>query len=493
MELEASYQLLGVLRDDGIRTYDAVEIASGQAMQVHLFARPDAESDRALYKALRALPASKRRELLDMGMESDMPYIVTDKLPDGSTPREWLAQLAGLPAAPAKSPGPITLAGSWKTGTPIPEELIRASHAAHPPRQPPSVKPAELTPDYTRVMRLPQNLDDTPPTPPPAPPVTPPPGATLHTAVFKPEAFPPKPEPAPPLPPPPPPEPVSPPPPQREPGEFTRMFLANRPHEATTPAVPQEPAPPQPLVAETPAKEPGEFTRMFRASQPQEPAPPPPPPVKPASEESTRLFQSVSPAAPPPPPPSSREPGEFTRMFPPARTESPTPTPVVPQSPPPSSDGGSEFTRYFQSPIYPTPAGNQKAPTAPQLTPQPASSRSTNQPGEFTQMFGNPNRPAEPWTATPPPQVQPLGSPSSATGAFSMPKAASFPPPSRSAEPGEFTRMMAATAPPTLGQPSKSAAPPPASPTKSMMPLYIAAGAALLAIILVILFFVLRH
>ena len=31
MELESSYQQLGVLRDDGIRTYSAVEIASGQA------------------------------------------------------------------------------------------------------------------------------------------------------------------------------------------------------------------------------------------------------------------------------------------------------------------------------------------------------------------------------------------------------------------------------------------------------------------------------
>ena len=39
MELESSYHLLGVIRDDGIRTYRAVEIASGQELQVHQIGR----------------------------------------------------------------------------------------------------------------------------------------------------------------------------------------------------------------------------------------------------------------------------------------------------------------------------------------------------------------------------------------------------------------------------------------------------------------------
>ena len=66
MELESSYNLLGVVRDDGIRTYRAIEIASGQELQVHLFAQSDSEPDRALFRALRALPVSKRRELLEI-------------------------------------------------------------------------------------------------------------------------------------------------------------------------------------------------------------------------------------------------------------------------------------------------------------------------------------------------------------------------------------------------------------------------------------------
>ena len=153
MELESIYQLLSVLRDDGIRTYDAVEIASGQALQLHLFVKPDSETDRALYKALRALPVSKRRELLDMGIEGDKPYIVTEQLPGSMTAREWLTKLAGV--QPPKPAGPVMIAGSWKTGTPIPDELIKASHSSLPPKPPPP-KPEEFAPDYTRVMRLPR-------------------------------------------------------------------------------------------------------------------------------------------------------------------------------------------------------------------------------------------------------------------------------------------------------------------------------------------------
>ena len=162
MELESSYHLLGVIRDDGIRTYRAVEIASGQELQVHLFAGSDSEPDRALFKALRALPVSKRRELLEMGTEGEVPYIVTDKLPDDSTAREWLTRLAGVSAKPS---GPVFLAGSWKTGTPIPEDLLKAAHSSAPPVPPAPKKPAELSADYTRVMRVPQGLSAPPPGP----------------------------------------------------------------------------------------------------------------------------------------------------------------------------------------------------------------------------------------------------------------------------------------------------------------------------------------
>jgi hypothetical protein len=571
MELESSYQLLGMLLDDGIRTFNAVEIASGQPLQVHLFAKVDSEPDRTLFKTIRALPVSKRRELLEIGMEGDKPYIVTEKLPDGITPRDWLTKLAGM--APSRPVGPVMLAGTWKTGTPIPEELVRASHTSTPPKPPPAPpKPAELTPDYTRVMRLPQALGAMQPPAVPVTPAAPPVSVSPVPQAAAPVVTPPiaaTPPVLPPAAPPvqpaepdefermfqtapvvpavetqPEPEPesliIAAEPARKEPGEFTRMFLASQPAEPPpAPPVAQEPVlpppePPQPPPLQPAAKEPGEFTRMFLASQPPaEPAPPPqqpgeftrqflasqpaeppaaPPaaaqasvvpaepvpqpqaPPQPPSEEPTRLFQAVTPSTPLPAPPAAaapvKEPGEFTRMFPTVKPDPPS-TPVFPPPAQPKSDGPSEFTRFFQSPMYPTPAGNQRPATTPMST--PVANRPSAQAGEFTQMFGNPTRPNP---TGPNPVAPPLvGSGGSATGAFSIPQAATFPP-SKSSEPGEFTRMMSASAAPTLGQPpAKPAAPPTVQPkaAKSAMPLYIVGGALLLAIVLVIVFFLLRH
>ena len=671
MELEASYKLLGVVRDDGIRTYRAIEIASGQAMQVHLFADPGSEPDRALFRALRTLPLSKRRELLEIGMEGDMPYVVTEKLPAGSTAREWLTKLAGV--AP-KAPGAVFLAGSWKTGTPIPDELLRASRSSTPPVPPATKKQAEFSADYTRVMRVPQAFSGLPPGPEPGTPqltdnrpevpaiqpgevnqkppsiqpTEPPPVAASQTreaSIESRSSSPPtEPQPvaasqtreasigsqssSPPTEPPPiaapslPEEPdefarlfgdmpaakspilpsqppaVAPATPQHEPGEFTRMFLAAQPPKATPRAAPaaqptvefssqfptarqtepaQPPAPPQtfppphpvtppkqppgeftsmflaaqppepapPLIRPTPAAPltqgapPGEFTSMFLASQlapatvpatPEEPrlyqavqppAPPPrlksdtppavqPPPVTPSSEEATRLFQAITPSTPPPGPTSQpkggTESGEFARMFPPVEPPgSPMGLGMGPgggQDRPPT-ENPSEFTRFFQSPMYPAPAGNQRA-ASPAATPQPAA-RPSAQPGEFTQMFGNPGKSS---TAPPPPLGS--GNASSATGVFSVPKSASpgasakgpnygTPNPGAAkpaASPGEFTRMMSASAAPTLGQPPTPLNMPSNEPTtksKSNLPLYVAGGAVLLAIILIAMFFALRH
>jgi hypothetical protein len=133
----------------------------------------------------------------------------------------------------------------------------------------------------------------------------------------------------------------------------------------------------------------------------------------------------------------------------------------------------------------------------------PSAPPPSNAPGEFTQMFGNANRPGV--TPVQPvggggggsaPLGPPLGSGNSATGAFSIPKTPVVPPPSRGGEPGEFTRMMSAATPMTLGQtPPKvaAAAPPQATPKgPSKLPLYIAGGAVLLVVVLLIVFLALR-
>src|ERR1051325_10481482 len=307
MELESSYQLLSVLRDDGICTYSAIEIASGQLMQVHLFPRSGSETDRALYKALRALPVSRRRELLEMGMEGDKPYIVTDKLPENTTAREWLTKLAG--AIPARPSGPVMLAGSWKTGTPIPDELLKTSNTSLPPKTP-QPRPETLGPDYTRVMRLPGSLSGIQPVEPESaraavPPLPPQPVAKEPSSETTPRI-----------------ESASQAQQQKlELGssgedEFDRIFLRSSPPDPV-PEFPRSQAdeftgtpigsmPPlgtegpedQPVIAphppKSPAKEPGEFTRMFLAVRPAEPASPATPPEIPVTEA------------------GAEEPGEFT-------------------------------------------------------------------------------------------------------------------------------------------------------------------------------------
>lgn len=496
MELESSYNLLGVVRDDGIRTYRAIEIGSGEEMQVHLFAKPDSASDRALFRAIRALPVSKRRELLEIGIEGDTPYVVTAKLPDSSTAREWLAKLAGVVEKPS---GAVFLEGSWKTGTPIPEELVKATHThtvAPAPKQ-----PAELTPDYTRVMRVPETLSAVPPAvtesavqppEPPAAPVTPPAEEPDEFARLFGS-----------------PPPQAPATPQAEPGEFTRMFLASQP---------AQPAPP--VIPAAAKDDPGEFTRQFLATQPSLQAPPvlpPQPPVGPQGlvvpQSPTGTVSAMFPAAKP----QADAPGEFTSMFLAAQASQPPSTPPAPpadlsadaptrlfeavkpaasapeplQAAPPSKEGQSEFTRFFQSPMYPTPAGNQRMPQAMPI-PSPQTNRPSATPSEFTQMFGNPNKPA---SAPLPPLGS--GSSSSATGVFSVGKQTAPTGPLKGSSPnasgpGEFTRMMSASAPPTLGQPVAKPAAAPEPQAKSNLLLYVAGACVLVAIILIVVFLVMR-
>lgn len=103
-------------------------------------------------------------------------------------------------------------------------------------------------------------------------------------------------------------------------------------------------------------------------------------------------------------------------------------------------------------------------------------------------MFGNPAQQVRP--ATPP--LGSLSSGQSATRAFAIPAA----PPAPSVvsqSPGEYTKMMSVSAPPTLGQ---SVPQPPVAATKPanpMLPLLIVGGVILLFAILIVVFFAMRH
>ena len=60
MSLYERYELLDLNRDDGVKTFEAREIATGRPVKVHLFVRPSAPLQAALLKAIDHLSETDR-------------------------------------------------------------------------------------------------------------------------------------------------------------------------------------------------------------------------------------------------------------------------------------------------------------------------------------------------------------------------------------------------------------------------------------------------
>ncbi len=463
------FQLLDLKRDEGARTYEAREIATGRPVYVHVFADCYAPLNRALLAKLDTLPEEERHRILDRGELDVGVYVVTDRLAEYPGLREWLK------AKHEERPKSLDARGAWqlKPAAPVappPLPLDDRSQSPFDTAVQPVVEPSVVAapPVSTPVVSSSSNSDE--PTvemlAPAAPPAAPGPGEfTRQFASVVPrsvEEIGPSPFDTAPLPtvepslasPPPvvalgnsgeqtlqmekpiePPavvRPVVTPPPTAPiqatdgPGEFTRQF-ARPVLRPAAPSAPKDAAPPAPPVA--PANEPGEFTRQFA------------PPV-------------LRPAAPP-------EPGEFTRQF--ASSPPKSAAPAKPAPPP------GEFTRQFQAPQRPVPTTSPKVP-APSQGPPQTPSPSGQQPGEFTQML-QAQRPAAP-SAKQPSQKQP-----SQSGEFARyfespmtPPPQGGPghavpltpvrPPSHPKDAGEFTQVFGRGDIPSPPPPQAPAAPP---------------------------------
>lgn len=282
------------------------------------------------------------------------------------------------------------------------------------------------------------------------------------------------------------------PPPPDTMGDFTRMFLAQRPaEEPTTPESESvaEASPAEGAGTSQPATGAvGEFTSAFLAQTGPAPTAEPPSdrladaPSEPAASdpaaseqagEFTRMFQAQQPpvagSSPSSPadaaPPAATEPdgpGEFTRMFQAARPAEPTDAPASPPrapevtaTAPPADHEAGEFTRAFRGFV---PADGPARPAEPTVTPPPApsASESAGVPGEFTQMFRAAAPQEQGAAPPPPPPAPPAASPTTSQPAD---------------QPGEFTRAMRSlsdprdTPPPTVATPIQSAPPPPPPPS----------------------------
>ena len=90
VNLYERYELLDLNRDDGVKTFEAREIATGRPVKVHLFLHPAAPLPAALLKAIKKLPESERGRIIEQGKHEGTPYVVTDRLADHAGLSEWV-------------------------------------------------------------------------------------------------------------------------------------------------------------------------------------------------------------------------------------------------------------------------------------------------------------------------------------------------------------------------------------------------------------------
>ncbi len=372
----SDYELLEMLRDDGVQSFRGKEISTGRSLEVHLFLPFGRPENKAFFERLKALPLESRRNFLDVGTDGSTPYIVTDPLSQVNGFKEWAEKLftptqaSVIPATPFAVPvSPrmqsseldesvqILQAGQWRTGTPLPEGLITPPKrsSSPPPSVQPDLSPRNLPPqDLTMVFQSPFDLQ-----------------SSLQKPADKPD-------------------------------DFTGLF-----HGPSASSTPVEAQP-----------EPGEFTKLFNNPSKQTPAATPPPATRP-------------PATPPPPPPnrgqesgandftdffkSPMQPAALDQGFPDYGAEPPLPRTVAP----PPTQRGSEFTQVFgesaftPQPPPPPPLMGSSYGAGPSATgafsggaqfPPPPPPRSASGPSEYTRLMSGQSASAfaQPQAAPPP-------------------------------------------------------------------------------------------
>src|SRR5437016_7001058 len=84
------FELLELVRDDGVKTFKAREVATGRAVEAHLFVNPYAPLSIALLARIDHLPPPDSDRILDRGRHEGTPYIVTEPLEGFPGFREWV-------------------------------------------------------------------------------------------------------------------------------------------------------------------------------------------------------------------------------------------------------------------------------------------------------------------------------------------------------------------------------------------------------------------
>lgn len=402
-----------------VQSFRAQNAATGRPVYIH---RVSTTEEQAQQSALLLLLASAmtrsaavKRLVLDVGEEKGFWYVVTEFEQQCLALREWLQFEIDNASGNAN-------AGSQTSGRNL---------------QPPPPAARDKQQDAGEFTRMFRRQPMRPNTPPPPPPSAGQPAAPLSTPPVRVVPSPPAAAPSPTN--------SAPPTPHVQPGEFTRMFQTGgvaedkpaqqfaQPSQHPVIPAPVPPTPAKPL--EPPKKDPGEFTRMFLAQTPGESVTSAPPP----------------PSAPPFPGPSKSQPGEFTRFFteglPPAAKKPPNAPPPSPAPPAPPQDLRSDADLNRTQQMFPT---NVQRPN----TPPPPNPRQPADPGEFTRLFStspgsasSPSSPASnpnefgfgnPRLGDAPDLAKPKEQP---PDIFDLKPEAPMPLPTQAQERGEYTRL----------------------------------------------------
>ena len=117
------FELLEMLRDDGVKSFRAKEISTGRDVEAHIFVNPHAPLSMALLSRLNKLPEPERERIVDRGKNHGTPYVVTTPFADFPGLREWLSVKRNQPADPER-PDFAKVNGFKSDGSITPDQVI---------------------------------------------------------------------------------------------------------------------------------------------------------------------------------------------------------------------------------------------------------------------------------------------------------------------------------------------------------------------------------
>lgn len=90
MDLHSQFDVRELQRDDGVKTFQAREIATGRPVQVHVFDDTESPDTAQLLALMDRLSATQKWRVVARGEHEGTPFVVTEHLAGQASFREWV-------------------------------------------------------------------------------------------------------------------------------------------------------------------------------------------------------------------------------------------------------------------------------------------------------------------------------------------------------------------------------------------------------------------